>query len=67
MSIWNKVLIGLISVASLAFFYLAVRTLKTRQHWQDLAQRLELKRGNEPAANDSVTQGLHDMTSGRIV
>jgi len=39
MSIWNKVLIGLIIVASLGFFYMALRTLKTHQHWRELTER----------------------------
>ena len=43
MSIWNKVLIGLIIVASLGFFYMALRTLKTHQHWRENAQRHEKK------------------------
>jgi hypothetical protein len=33
MSIWSKILIGLIAVAALPFFYLALRTLKTHQAW----------------------------------
>jgi hypothetical protein len=43
MSIWNKILIGLIIVAALAFFYLGLRTLKTHQHWQEAAAKHELK------------------------
>jgi hypothetical protein len=43
MSIWNKVLIGFILVASLVFFYMALRTLKTHQHWQELAERHDNK------------------------
>ena len=38
MSIWNKVLVGLIFVASLAFFYMAMRTLKTHQYWRQNAR-----------------------------
>jgi hypothetical protein len=41
MSIWNKVLLGFILVASLAFFYLAARTLKTQQAWRSSAQAFE--------------------------
>jgi len=41
MSIWNKVLVGLILVASLAFFVLAARALKTHQYWQEAALKLE--------------------------
>jgi hypothetical protein len=43
MSILNKVLLGLLGVAALALFYLAARTLKTHQHWREIAQRLEAK------------------------
>ena len=35
MSIWNKVLIGLIIIASLAFYYLAARTLKTHAAYRE--------------------------------
>ena len=31
MSIWNKVLAGVIVVTALAFFYLAARTLRTHE------------------------------------
>jgi len=33
MSIWNKILLALIFIASLAFFHAAVRTVKTYQYW----------------------------------
>lgn len=41
MSIWNKVLIGLIIVASLAFFYMSARMLKTQKYWGHLAEQYE--------------------------
>ncbi len=34
MSIWNKILLGLIGLSALALFYLSVRMLKTQQHWE---------------------------------
>jgi len=34
MSLWNKILLGLIFVASLGFFYTAARTLKTQKSWR---------------------------------
>ncbi len=34
MYIWNKVLLGLIALVSLAFFFFAARALKTHQAWQ---------------------------------
>ncbi len=41
MSIWNKVLIGLILVVSLVFFILSARALKTHEHWREQARSLE--------------------------
>jgi hypothetical protein len=41
MSIWNKVLLWLIGLASLGFIYLAARTLQTHAYWMDTAQKLE--------------------------
>lgn len=35
MSIWNKILIGFIFVASLVFFFFAARTLKTHAAWRE--------------------------------
>ncbi len=43
MSIWNKILIGFVFIASVVFFYMAARTLKTHQHWRELAQRHEAR------------------------
>ena len=41
MSIWNKILVGFIFVAALAFFALAARALKTHQYWREVAHQLE--------------------------
>ena len=41
MCIWNKVLVGLISVASLVFFYMAARALQTETAWSKKASDLE--------------------------
>ncbi len=41
MSIWNKVLIGLIIVAMLPGYYLASRTLKTYSYWGELVNKGE--------------------------
>lgn len=43
MSIWNKVLVGFVFVMSVAFFYLAMRTLKTRQYWCESARQFQQK------------------------
>ena len=41
MSIWNKVLVGFILVASVVFFFLAARVLKTHAYWRSIAVKLE--------------------------
>lgn len=41
MSIWNKVLIGLIIVASLAFVVMVLLALQTRKHWGESHQQHE--------------------------
>jgi hypothetical protein len=43
MSIWNKILLGVILAASLAMFYMAMRTLQTHRYWGDLANRFDKK------------------------
>ena len=43
MSIWNKILLGLIFVASLGFFHAALRTVKTYQYWANKANDFEKK------------------------
>ncbi len=41
MSIWNKILLGLILVSALVFMYMAARTLQTHKTWREAAQRQE--------------------------
>jgi soluble cytochrome b562 len=57
MNIWNKILVGLILVASLGFFYMALRTLRTHQHWRVLAQRLETKIQQVQEDNRQLIEG----------
>lgn len=57
MSIWNKILVGFIFVASVAFFYMAARTLKTHQYWRDLARRHEKKIAAVEKDNRVLTDG----------
>jgi hypothetical protein len=47
MSIWNKVLLWLIGLSSLAFMILAARTLQTHAFWMSTAQKLEKSIGSE--------------------
>ncbi len=44
MNIWNKILLGLIGVTSVAFFYFGVRTLGTHKHWRDIVNKLRADR-----------------------
>jgi hypothetical protein len=57
MSIWNKVLVGLIGVASLALFYLAARTMKTHQYWRELAAKFEQRIDQLDTANQTLAEG----------
>jgi hypothetical protein len=41
MSIWNKVLVGCIFFTSLAFFMMAARTVRTHEHWRQLAEKFQ--------------------------
>jgi hypothetical protein len=41
MSLWNKILLGLIFLASLGFFHAAARTVKTYQYWVNLNDSFE--------------------------
>jgi hypothetical protein len=43
MSIWNKILLVLIFLASLVFFHAAARTVKTYKYWANLADQFEKK------------------------
>ncbi len=65
MSIWNKILIGLIFVTAVAFFYMGARTLKTHQYWRDLARDLneqirELEEENDQLVNANPEEGEED-------
>lgn len=66
MSIWNKVLIGLIFAASLGFLVLGARALKTRQYWGEAAEKLQadIEAANAEGAlledGDESTMGVRD-------
>jgi len=80
MSIWSKVLVGLIMVAALPFLYLSVRLLKTNQAWRTQVNLWEKKvveteDGNPALGKQSLSDlaravqtqrvELHDVTSDR--
>jgi len=62
MSIWNKILIGLIGVASVALFYMAARTMKTHQYWRELAQKFEQKIDLVEKDSKKVVEGTENAT-----
>jgi hypothetical protein len=57
MSIWNKILVGLIIVCSLVFFYMAAWTLKMQQTWRESARRLEQKTEQFRQENEKLAEG----------
>ncbi len=61
MSIWNKILVGLIAVASLGFFYLAARTLKTHTYWSGKAAAAEARIEQLKAANKQLEPGIRQL------
>ncbi|HUY35241.1 MAG TPA: hypothetical protein VMV69_21020 [Pirellulales bacterium] len=71
MSIWSKILVGFIFVASLGFMYAAAKTLKTHENWQKAGQSYEtplvrLERESEVIVNgdpatDPPTPGIGDL------
>ncbi len=64
MSIWNKVLLGLIFVTSLAFMYMAARTLKTHETWRVAAQRQEDRLKD---LNEQIEETRHAETDQNVI
>ena len=58
MSIWNKILVGLIGVAAVAFLFMAMWTLKTRQVWAECAQKHEQRLKQVAAENEKLAEGI---------
>ena len=57
MSIWNKVLIGLIIVASLGLFYVSLRALQTHRYWRTAANKHEAKLAQLPKEIERLKYG----------
>lgn len=57
MSIWHKILVGLVAVAALACFYMATRTLKMRKSWgeEEIAYRKLVE--NQEKENEALVAG----------
>lgn len=60
MSIWNKVLIGFIFVASVAFFYLGTRTLQTHKHWREKSRRFQERIDAKDEEHKTLLEGQSD-------
>ncbi len=58
MSIWNKILLGFIFLGSVAFFYMAARTLKTRQVWMSAQQGFEAALAAEKQLEEELRNGV---------
>jgi hypothetical protein len=54
MSIWNKILLGLIGIASLFFFHAAARTVKTYKYWSEKVVAFEKALESKRADNVSL-------------
>jgi len=57
MSIWNKVLLGLIFVASVGLLYMGARTLKTHQYWRELSYQHEDQIAKREELRRVMTEG----------
>jgi len=62
MNIWNKVLIGLILVASIALFILSARALKTHQHWRSQIASLEEELATELEGHETAVAEVRQLT-----
>jgi hypothetical protein len=57
MCIWNKILVGLISVASIVLFYMAAKALKIETTWSESAQKHEKKLKQIEQENLDLVEG----------
>jgi len=57
MSIWNKVLVGLIAVMLLPLFYFSAVALKTHQYWRSVANKIEDRLEQLPEEIESLRYG----------
>jgi hypothetical protein len=61
MSIWNKVLIGLICVAAIICFILGARALKTHKHWRGQVVQLEKALATELETTEKLTGEIRQL------
>ena len=63
MSIWNKILLGLIFLSLLGFFVTAALTLHTHQSWREEAQQLEQRVEERDKEIEETLRGPHSPLS----
>jgi len=61
MSIWNKVLTGLILLASVGFFILGARALKTHEYWRKQAKQLEQELATEIETHADLSEQVRQV------
>ncbi|MFH1919373.1 MAG: hypothetical protein ABIP48_05730 [Planctomycetota bacterium] len=61
MSIWNKVLTGLILLASVGFFILGARALKTHEYWRTQAKQLEQELATEIETHADLSEQVRQV------
>jgi hypothetical protein len=66
MSIWNKILLGLIFVAAMGFWYLGMRTLKTHKYWREIAIKLDRQIVATENENRQFAQGEGDGAEAKL-
>jgi len=66
MSTWNKVLVGLIIVTSLAYFYFGALALKTHQAWQECYERHEAALEKNAQQKDELINGPEGLRALRV-
>ncbi|MDZ7619879.1 MAG: hypothetical protein U1E05_23005 [Patescibacteria group bacterium] len=64
MSIWNKILLGLVFVTSLVFMYMAARTLQTHKTWREAASKQETRLKE---INDQIKESLNATSEQRVI
>ncbi len=57
MSIWNKVLVGLIALAAIPFFYMAARARKAELDWSKAAHNIEIAIQQTTTQNQALLNG----------
>jgi len=66
MSIWNKILVGLICVAAIPYFYMAARALRMSTNWHEKAVKYEARLDQLLKENERLLSG-YEKEDGTMV